>query len=136
LDQSLDKARHAELLLLQPNNAADALRRWLYNNGFHITEETLTLDAGKMYCLICAKWTGEFSDKDDLACYIGEKLLESQDPLLENYLKKKLKELEVIIAGRDKADPDKSRYNESVQGMDTKTCIYIRDRLKGYLGQK
>ena len=133
LSASVEKAQKAQLLLLQPNNAADALRKWLYENGFDIIEEELVLDAGKLYCMISAKWTGVAVIKDEFAYFIGERLLEGKDPLLQSYFSRKLKELEVIIEGRSRSDPDKSRDAAGMSGMDTAACIYIRNRLLDYI---
>ena len=133
LSKSFDKAKQAELLLLQPNNAADALRKWLSENGFDILAENLALDAGKIYCVISAKWTGSTAKKDDFSYYVGENLLTSGNPLLTAYLEKKLKELDTIITGREKAKPDKVRRAPAPNDMDTETCIMIRDRIRSYL---
>lgn len=133
LSTSVEKSQKAKLLLLQPNNAADALRKWLYESGFDIVEEMLALDAGKLYCLISAKWTGMTVMKDEFTYYIGEKLLGGNDPLLRSYLMKKLKELEVIITGRGRSVPDKNHEAAGMAGMNTATCIYIRNKLLEYL---
>lgn len=136
LSASIQKAQKAQLLLLQPNNAADALRKWLYESGFDIVDEMLAMDAGKLYCLISAKWTGMMIKKDEFTYFIGEKLFEGNEHLLQSYLTKKMKELEVIIAGRSRSDPDKDGEATGMTGMDTATCIYIRNRLFGYLTRR
>lgn len=133
LSTSIEKAQMAQLLLLQPNNATDALRRWLYENGFDIIEEMLALDAGKFYCIIKSKWTGLAVKKDEFSYYLGDKLFTGNDPLLPSYLTKKLKELGIIIAGRGRSDQGKEREAVGEAGLDTATCIYIRDRLLDYL---
>lgn len=133
LSTSIEKAQKAQLLLLQPNNAPDALRRWLYESGFDIVEEGLASDAGKLYCIMNVKWTGLAVKKDEFTYYIGEKLFAGNDPLLRSYLNKKLKELEVIITGRGRSDQDKDREDVGATGMDTATCIHIRNRLLDYL---
>jgi hypothetical protein len=46
---------------------------------------------------------------------------------------KKLNELEVIIAGRARSHPEKVRETGGVSGMDTATCIYIRNKVADYL---
>lgn len=142
LSAAREKAGRATLLLLQANNAVDALRKWLYENGFDILEEKLISDAGKLYCLIKAVWTDRPEEKDEFTYYIGERVFEGNEPLLDRYLHKKLKELDVIIEGRRRSDPGKKRYegreNEdgAVSGvMPTETCISIRDRLNDYLGK-
>ena len=128
-----EKSSRASMLLLQANNAVDALRKWLYENGYDILEEKLVSDAGKLYCLIKAKWTGIPVIKDEFDYYIGEKVFEGNDTLLGPYLLKKLKELEMIIEGRSRSDPEKKRYVCQESVMDTDTCIRIRDRLADYL---
>jgi tRNA (adenine22-N1)-methyltransferase len=133
LSESYDKAKRANKLLLQPNNAADALRRWLYENGFDITGEKLCEEGRKLYCLMEAKWTGIADVKDEFAYYIGVKIFENNDLLLKKYLTKKLIELNKIILGRSRSDPVKIRRIEDETAMDTRTCIEIRDRLQAFL---
>lgn len=136
LSDAPEKAQRARKLLLQANNAVDALRRWLYQNGFEIINERLAEDSGKLYCLIEAVWTGTPISRDDFACYIGEKVFIGNDPLLERYLEKKLGELNTIISGRARSDPSKLRRIEEDTSMDTETCIRIRDRLVKYLEER
>lgn len=136
LFSSVEKAKKAKLLLLQPNNAPEVLRRWLYENGYNIMEELLEEDAGKIYCLITARWTGETERKDEFACYVGEKLLNTKVDLLRKYLEKKLKELDVIIEGRRKSDPSKERNTASATEMDTTTCITIRNKINDYIKEE
>jgi tRNA (adenine22-N1)-methyltransferase len=134
LSDSPEKVQKARRLLLQANNAVDALRRWLYQNGFEISSEKLAEDSGKLYCLIEAVWTGTAIFRDDYDCYIGEKVFDGNETLLERYLGKKLGELETIISGRARANQDKLRKTEDDTSMDTETCKMIRDRLREYLG--
>ena len=151
LAASLEKAHKAKMLILQPNNATDSLRRWLDGNGFHIIGETLALDAGKLYCIMKVKWTDTVVEKDDFAYYIGEKLLESRDPLLKRYLTKKLGEIEVIIEGRSKSkaagkcelenlgeklgESEGSEKLETFQAsaIDIDYYRHIRDRIEKYM---
>jgi hypothetical protein len=48
------------------------------------------------------------------------------------YLAKKLNELNTIISGRARSDPDKLRIIEEETLLNTETCIEIRDRLVEY----
>ena len=133
LSTSIEKAKRARVLLLQPNNAVEALRMWLYEYGFLIENEHLTRDAGKLYILFQAKWNNSPIIKDEFTYYIGDKIFEGNEEYLQSYLKKKLIELEVIIEGRSRSDPQKGRINEEESGMSTETCVVIRDRLKDHL---
>ena len=134
LSVSVEKARKAQLLLLQPNSAIDVLRRWLYENGFEIVEETLKMDAGKIYCLVSAKWTDSAVKKDEFVYYFGEKLFAGNNPLLQKYLEIKLKELDKIIEGRSRSYQGGNCEAEfGIKGMDTATCVYLRNKLFDYL---
>ncbi len=149
LSSSVAKAQKAQLLLLQPNNAADILRKWLCENGFEIGQETLVIDAGKLYCLISTKWTGKAAAEDEFSYYIGNVLFGGNDPLLRKYVEKKVKELEVIISGRARSrteilrtekqrtaaggDLEKAERMSVVAGMDTEKCIEIKNRLIKFL---
>jgi tRNA (adenine22-N1)-methyltransferase len=136
LSSEPEKTKHASLLLLQANNAVDALREWLYENGYEVLEEKLIGDAGKLYCLIKSKWAGVPVIKDEFELYVGERIFEGNDALLGQYLQKRLKELEVIIEGRSRSDPEKKRYENEDSVMDTATCVRIRDRLADYLSKR
>lgn len=144
LASSVSKAKEAQLLLLQPNNAADVLRKWLCENGFEIVQETLVIDAGKLYCLVSAKWTGRAAAEDEFSYYIGNVLLGGNDPLLHKYVEKKVKELETVISGRARSRTEKRRVEAGredeaagrmsiLAGMDTEKCIEIRNRLIKFL---
>ncbi len=130
LSDSFEKAKKSHRLLLQPNNAVDALRRWLYENGFKIAAEKLIEDSGKLYCLMEAEWTGKNVKKDEFTYYIGEMVFKDNNHLLDKYLEKKLGELNRIIIGRSRSDPGKVRRLEDETSMDTQTCIEIRDKLQ------
>lgn len=141
LSSSVEKAKEARLLLLQPNNATDVLRRWLYENGFEIETEALALDAGKLYCLISTKWTGRKAVRDDFDYYAGDILLKSRDPLLQEYIGKKIKELDVVIEGRKKSKADSKlktsldtgKGTSVISGLSTEKCMEIRNRLNHFL---
>lgn len=45
-------------LVLQPQSMQDVLRRYLAENGFLITDETVVLDGGKYYQVIAARYDG------------------------------------------------------------------------------
>lgn len=103
LSQQLIKAKKAKLLILQPMNGIEILRKWLSENGFDITDEAMAAEGSKLYNVICSVWTGEKIQLDDFENYIGSKLINNSDPLLKEYLVKRLRQLEVIIAGNEKA---------------------------------
>ncbi len=97
LSHSINIAKTANRIILQPNNGADHLRRWLLNNGFYIVEEK-DLYENKKYYTVLSVQTGierTYSDKEYL---YGRRLIESQSPVLFQYLKSLQKEKEIILS--------------------------------------
>jgi len=133
LSASIEKAKSAKLLVLQPNTALFHLRKWLYENGFDIVDESLSFDSGKFYCIISAKSTGVTTRMEDEDYYLGVKLFSSNDPLLEKYLAKKLNELNVIIEGRAKSNKKRSNMREYDNDIGTEILIRIKDRITDFL---
>lgn len=58
-------------LVLLPAQSGHAIRRWLYENGFGISEERTVEEKGKYYSCISAVYTGCPSRADEYRCYIG-----------------------------------------------------------------
>lgn len=120
LQDSPEKARGMKLLILQPMNAVEAVRKQLNEEGFAIREEVLAREGDKLYNIICTEWTGCSRPQDEYELYTGRELLESGDPLLGHYLEKKLRQLDVIIEGRNKSNAG---------GDELKSITLIRERL-------
>jgi tRNA (adenine22-N1)-methyltransferase len=120
LFNGIEKAKKAGLIILQPMNAVEVIRKWLNENGFEIIDEALAMEESKLYNVICSKWTGRRVKFDDYDYYVGYKLINGSDPLLKNYLEKKLKQLIVIINGKKKAE---------ILQDDIENYINIKDRL-------
>jgi tRNA A22 N-methylase len=59
-------------LVLQPQSMQDTLRRYLAENGFSITDETVVLDGGKFYQIIAARYTGEPYSLTDAEYKLGK----------------------------------------------------------------
>ncbi len=106
LKNGFKKALNADSLVLQPMNDIDMVRRWLYQNGFDIYDEGLIDEGEKIYNVICTRWTGEAKELDPVYYYIGRKLVENRDPLLERYLSKKIRQLEKIIIDMENVEEE------------------------------
>jgi len=101
---------------LQPMNCDEYLRRWLYQNGFEIFDEELAEEGHKIYNVIVAKWTGEEKPElDDVYNYIGKKLVENKDPLLDKLLDLKISRLDKAICEMDKAGVSSERARKLEQ---------------------
>ncbi len=58
-------------LVLQPMTHIHDLRRYLFENGFYIYDEALTEESGKLYTIICAKYTGNKTVYNEAQLYLG-----------------------------------------------------------------
>lgn len=58
-------------LVLVPTTKHTVLRRWLAQNGFALTGETLCTAAGRWYAVMNARYTGEKRDPPGLWCLCG-----------------------------------------------------------------
>lgn len=97
-------------LILQPQSDVPHVRRYLFMNGFRITEERVVLEDGKFYFIVKAipaagnnsripevPWTEE-------EFLFGKSLLENRNPILKKYLQRELMIRDRIldrIAGAD-----------------------------------
>jgi tRNA (adenine22-N1)-methyltransferase len=97
LVKEFEKAKSAKALILQPMNAIEILREWLYENKFYIYDEELVNEGEKIYVVISAKWNGENTPHEEIDYYIGRKLIEKRDPLLVSYITKRLRQLKGIV---------------------------------------
>ena len=78
-------------LILQPMQAQDELRKYLLNNGYEILDEVLVKEDFRIYEIIVAKYTSKNTVVDDEIYYeVGKKLIENKDPLLNEFIDKKI----------------------------------------------
>ena len=99
LQRDLNKAVRADFLVLQAMNSHEMLRGWLYEKGFQILDEELVSEGDKVYDVMVAKWTGQQEQPEPVYRYIGKKLIEKKDPLLERYAAKIIRRLDKVIHG-------------------------------------
>ena len=89
----------AAAILLQPMTAVEKLYKFLYDDGFEITAETLAAEGEKLYHLICARQTGVKTDPEPADLLIGKQLLRSGSPLLGRYILRKISKLQKRLDG-------------------------------------
>ena len=71
--------------------AQNELRKYLLNNGFEILDEVLVKEDFRIYEIIIAKYTGKNTVvSDDIYYEVGTKLIENKDPLLNEFIDKKI----------------------------------------------
>jgi Predicted SAM-dependent methyltransferase len=110
LEASLEKAKLVNTMILQPMNAIEVLREWLYENGFEITDEALTNEEAKIYNALTVKWTGKKANYEVIDCYIGKHLIEKGGSLFETFIKRKINQANKVIEGLGKSSEPDAEY--------------------------
>jgi len=111
LEASADQARKAKALVLQPAYYDEFLREFLLKNGYCIETEALAMDGGKIYTVIRAYYDGIVRSDDDLYYHIGRALFENNDPLLNEFLQRRIRIQTNIVNGMKKsAKVDEQTY--------------------------
>lgn len=125
LESSIDKAKASNALILQPMNAVEILRQWLYENGFEILEEELTNEEAKIYNVMKVKWTGNIKPYEVIDCYVGRKLVEKGGGLFQTFVKRKIKQTTKVLDGLKKSKEPNEDYLKLHQ--------YLRDNYERIL---
>ena len=121
LEKSLKTAQSAQILVLQPMNMVEVLRKWLNDNGFDIIDENLVEETNKIYNILVVKWIGKTEPVDAFRLYIGQRLLGRNDALFKRYALRKLKLLNNRINGLQNAVKQQAGVIQLLE---------IRDRLQ------
>lgn len=110
LSDGKDIANSTELLILQPMNAQDLLRKYLNENNYTIIDEDITVEGFKVYNLLKVKNGGNRRDIDEFSLHLPEYLYEK--PCFKELLAKKKREFTNIKKGLEAAD---EKDNEKIQ---------------------
>ncbi len=87
-------------LCLQPMTHPEALRAFLCDNGYAISDERLVAEEDRIYQLICAVYTGEQEEYEPHELLLGKINIEKKSPLLSSLAEKYIKTLEKRIGGK------------------------------------
>ena len=90
-------------LVLQPMNDAAALRQWLYDNGWHIVEESLATADGRLYEIIAAE-PGTEETPEPWLLTLGPVLWRDRPPLFARHAKAQTERLRRILYGMEKSE--------------------------------
>lgn len=102
-------------LLLQPMTKAAALRHWLADNGYTLTDEHLVEDKGRIYPILCVKG-GVFRPLTEAEALCG--VLLADDPLYAAYLTEHITKLRRSAEGlRRSSDPGGGRLAAQAESL-------------------
>jgi len=103
LEASPDVVMQLKTLVLQPMNGAPELREWLYDHEWHITDENLVIDDGRIYEIIKAE-KGSRKKPSGLDLLVGPKLWKKKPPLLKHHIEALLFQQRRILSGMEKSE--------------------------------
>jgi len=89
-------------LILQPMSKPEALREYLFSNGFEILTERYVTDTGKHYVCILARFSGVNTPFSDVDVHFGTDAAfkNAVSPELKVYMNEKLKSLTRTVEGK------------------------------------
>ena len=103
-------------LILQPQSAANELRRWLGERGWSIDREHLVRDGRFLYSVLAVR-PGQGRALSPGEQYVSPALRREEDPLYPAYLERMKRALELTVQGisqsADPADQARSEYFRS-----------------------
>ena len=111
LENSIETALSFKEMILSPQSEIASVRRWLYQQGFCLTDEALIRDGDHDYFILklCPPQEGQsdayasFDNDGQMTAYrYGPILLARKDPGLKDYLNREIGRLDKAIAGVSK----------------------------------
>lgn len=107
--ESINVARKANYILIQPMTQHEIIRPFLWENGFEITNEALVCEGNKLYQVILTRYTGtRMENCERIRELIGDVLIKKDDPLLKDWVKEHIRKQKKVVNGLRSA---KSTYN-------------------------
>lgn len=92
-------------LILQPQTHDEVLRKWLWENGFEITDEDSCFDDGKTYICMAVRYTENVSEHSDAEILFGG-FLSKNDEASVSFCEKKIHRTKVRLEALKKSDPE------------------------------
>lgn len=92
-------------LILQPQTHDEVLRKWLWENGFEITDEASCFDDEKTYICMAVRYNGEITSHSE-AEYLFGGFLSKKDEASVSFCKKKIHRTKVRLEALRKSDPE------------------------------
>ena len=98
LEANKEVAHSVDKLILQPMQAQEELRKYLLGNGYEIVNEVLVKEDFRIYEIIETKYTGKNTIlEDEIYFEVSKKLIENNDPLLKEFIDKKIYKYNSIV---------------------------------------
>jgi len=96
-DQGQAVLQLVQRLVIQPMRDIPMVRRWLSDHGWRLVDEDMVAEDGHYYVILAAEH-GLEEVTDHFAIKVGPRLLEKKDPVLQEFLERRLVEIKSILA--------------------------------------
>lgn len=107
--------QRAVRLILQPMQASDVLRIFLYEQGFTIDVEELVDEGGKYFEIIVAHYTGQSRKISPFDAKVSPLLQEEPHPLFYDFVRQKVKYNQYILSQMDISTEKSKRRKEELE---------------------
>lgn len=94
---SIEIARSAKKLILQPMQKTNILRRELNNMGFEIIDEEIIFEDDRYFEIILARYSGQIKKLEEVDFYFSNNLIKKKDKVYLDFLSERQRELEKIL---------------------------------------
>lgn len=112
-------------LVLQPMNRAAAMRKWLYGHGWHVAEEGLVQEAGRLYEVVVAEH-GFAAMPEAVLLEVGPLLWVGRHPLLRRHLEGLIAKYSKVLEGL--------AHSRSIEAQAMRVRVGVKlERLKGMI---
>lgn len=101
-EQGLSVLQQVQRLIIQPMRDIPMVRRWLADNGWRLVDEDMVAEDGHYYVIMVAE-PGMEKVTDCFALEVGPRLLEKKDTVLQEFLKRRIIEINTILAEINRA---------------------------------
>lgn len=119
---SIEIARSAKKLILQPMQKTNILRRELNNMGFEIIDEEIIFEDDRYFEIILARYSDQIKKLEEVDFYFSKSLIEKKDIVYLDFLRERQRELEKILSNiNNDSDRTKKRSGEL-------KCLLIRTK--------
>lgn len=110
---SIEIARSAKKLILQPMQKTNILRRELNNMGFEIIDEEIIFEDDRYFEIILARYSGQIKKLEEVDFYFSKSLMEKRNKVYLDFLRERQRELEKILSNiNNDSDRTKKRSGE------------------------
>lgn len=110
---SIEIARSAKKLILQPMQKTNILHRELNNMGFEIIDEEIIFEDDRYFEIILARYSGQIKNLEEVDFYFSKSLIEKKDKVYLDFFRERQRELEKILSNiNNDSDRTKKRSGE------------------------